>query len=87
VLEVGDQGPGIAPEDQPRIFEPFHRTLTGKATASGAGLGLFVVRTIMEAHGGSVELESKPGQGTTVSVRFPGGAGSHPALAPPAVLH
>ena len=53
------------------VFEPFRRTLSGKARASGAGLGLFVVRTIIEAHGGSIGLESAPGQGTTVTARLP----------------
>jgi signal transduction histidine kinase len=70
-LTVHDFGVGIAPEEQRQVFEPFHRTLSGKARASGAGLGLFVVRTIIEAHGGSIDLESARGRGTIVTARLP----------------
>ncbi|HVJ18071.1 MAG TPA: HAMP domain-containing sensor histidine kinase [Polyangiaceae bacterium] len=70
-LEVRDRGVGIALDEQRQVFEPFHRTRAGKARASGAGLGLFVVRTIVEAHGGTIALESTPGQGTTVTTRLP----------------
>jgi signal transduction histidine kinase/Na+/proline symporter len=69
-LRVSDQGPGISPADQERIFQAFER---GRAHAgvSGLGVGLFVVREIVRAHGGSVTVESAPGQGTTFTVSLP----------------
>jgi signal transduction histidine kinase len=68
-LVVHDEGPGISPGDQERLFRPFERART--ARASGLGLGLFIVREIVEAHGGAVRLESAPGQGTTFVVELP----------------
>jgi signal transduction histidine kinase len=69
-VEVEDHGIGIAPEDQQRIFERFQRAAnhTGKG---GYGLGLFMVRHIMTAHGGHAEVESVPGYGSTFRLVFP----------------
>jgi signal transduction histidine kinase len=69
-LVVHDEGPGIAPADQERIFRPFERAVRF-IEVSGFGLGLFIVRQIAEAHGGSVQLESAPARGTTFTVDLP----------------
>lgn len=64
-LRVADEGPGVAPEDRARLFEPFHR-LGDRSNDTGAGLGLAVARGFMEAMGGSVAMEDTPGGGLTV---------------------
>jgi len=69
-LVVRDRGPGIARQDQERIFLPFERAVS-YLRASGFGLGLFIVRQIVDAHGGTVRLESAPGQGSTFTVELP----------------
>jgi len=72
VLEVQDQGIGIDQADLPRIFTPFFRTDRSRARGTGGvGLGLALVKRIVEAHGGAVEVESVPERGTTVRVRLP----------------
>lgn len=69
LLEVTDEGIGILPEDQPHVFERFYR---GSARGRpGTGLGLAVVREIVVAHGGRVDLHSEVGKGTRVLVRLP----------------
>jgi PAS domain S-box-containing protein len=65
-VSVRDTGGGIAPETMARLFEPFYTTKD-----SGTGLGLLIVRRIVREHGGELELDSAPGQGTTVRVRLP----------------
>lgn len=67
-LLVADGGPGIAPQDRVRIFKPFERAAERRG---GAGLGLTLVKSIVELHGGRVDLVSKPGHGTTVSIVLP----------------
>ena len=72
VLDVADTGMGIAAEDQERLFERFFRA--GAATAAaiqGVGLGLTIVRAIVEGHGGTVEVRSRAGEGATFRVRLP----------------
>ena len=64
-LVVRDTGDGIPPEDLPRVFDPLYTT---KPPGKGTGLGLPILREIVEAHGGSVRLESRPGEGTTALV-------------------
>jgi len=73
---VRDQGMGIAPEDQARVFEQFERTEASRKRAAGLGLGLYITRQIVQAHGGRVELESAAGVGSTfrVSLPLPGAA-------------
>lgn len=71
VFTVGDQGPGIAPQDMDVIFQPFGRGKDVRGVATGAGLGLFVVKQIVEAHGGRIEVKSEPGGGTVVKVALP----------------
>ncbi len=68
VFSISDTGSGIPPEEQARIFNSFMR---GNTPESGAGLGLALVRRFVELHGGQVELDSSPGQGTTIRVRLP----------------
>jgi signal transduction histidine kinase len=71
-IRVRDRGIGVAPADLERIFEPFFRSDRSRARATGGvGLGLAVVRRIVEAHGGEVSVESSPEQGTIFSVRVP----------------
>jgi signal transduction histidine kinase len=72
ILAVADDGPGIAPEDQERIFERFYRPAHGDGRRSpGSGLGLPIVKALVELHGGRVWLESTPGQGSTFSIALP----------------
>lgn len=68
ILEVADTGPGVPPEIQDLIFEVFFTT---KPEGKGTGLGLPSVRSLVEAQGGTVTLESLPGQGTTFRLAFP----------------
>ena len=70
LLSVSDSGVGISPEDQERVFQRFERG-DPNARESGAGLGLALVKSLVELHGGSVELESAPGQGTNATCRIP----------------
>ncbi|MBI3074453.1 MAG: AAA family ATPase [Deltaproteobacteria bacterium] len=65
---VCDRGPGIRDEVLPRIFEPFFTT---KPVGQGTGLGLSLARQIVEAHGGEIAVESRVGEGTTLSIRLP----------------
>ena len=68
VLEVSDNGRGMSEEDRRRIFDPFFTT---RQQEGGTGLGLSIVHGIITAHGGAIDVESKPGQGTKISVLFP----------------
>jgi signal transduction histidine kinase len=67
-ISVADNGPGISPEDLPRIFDPFFST---KAVGKGTGLGLFIVHEIIGQHGGTISVDSQPGQGTRFSIHIP----------------
>jgi signal transduction histidine kinase/Na+/proline symporter len=69
-LVVRDQGPGIRPDEQERLFRPFERAISF-VHVSGFGLGLYIVRQIAEAHGGRVYLESQPGHGCTFTIELP----------------
>jgi signal transduction histidine kinase len=71
---VSDTGVGIAPEAMPRVFERFYRVDPARSRETGgAGLGLCIAKTIAEAHGGSIGVESTPGSGSTFTVRLPFG--------------
>ena len=72
VIEVADTGPGIPEEEINRIGEELYRGEQARGVP-GSGLGLPLVRAIIEKHGGSVELRSRPNQGTVFSVRLPAG--------------
>ncbi|MBI3184097.1 MAG: PAS domain S-box protein [Myxococcales bacterium] len=69
-LEVKDQGIGISPEDQLRIFQPFERLVSSRRYG-GLGLGLFIVRKIVDALGGSIDVQSELGVGSTFTVELP----------------
>ncbi len=73
-LRVADTGLGIAPEDLPFIFDRFFRADPARANTGGSGLGLSIVRSIAEAHGGAVTAESEPGRGSTFTVTLPADA-------------
>jgi signal transduction histidine kinase len=73
-ISVSDTGVGIAPEAMPRVFERFYRVDPARSRETGgAGLGLCIAKTIAEAHGGSIGVESTPGSGSTFTVRLPFG--------------
>ena len=71
LVDVSDDGPGIAKEDQKLIFEKFGRVTGTGATRPGTGLGLFIARSIAEAHGGVLEVQSAPEQGATFTLELP----------------
>ncbi|MBN2148493.1 MAG: GAF domain-containing protein [Anaerolineales bacterium] len=70
-ITVKDQGPGIAPEHIPHLFERFYRVVKPETQVHGTGLGLFICRQIVEAHGGEISVQSEVGYGTTFHVRLP----------------
>jgi signal transduction histidine kinase len=71
IVSVEDHGPGIALDQQRLVFEKFGRVNAGGRSKPGAGLGLFIARSIAEAHGGSLEVHSEPGAGATFTFRLP----------------
>jgi len=77
-VAVRDQGIGIAPEDQERIFKQFERTKDSRKHAAGLGLGLYITHKIVSLHGGQIGVESAPGEGSRFVVDLP--------LEPPAIL-
>ncbi len=80
-LEVTDTGIGIAADDQERLFERFFRTSTvADQQFPGTGLGLYIARAIVEAHGGSITVRSEPGEGASFSVALPAAVSELPAL-------
>lgn len=71
-VSVTDQGDGISPEDQERVFERFYRVDAARSRATGGtGLGLSIVKHVVSNHGGEVSVWSQPGQGSTFTVRLP----------------
>jgi len=80
-LRVTDHGDGIAPEDVKRIFMPFVRLDTGRA--EGSGLGLTLVRSLVDMCDGDVSVRSEPGRGTTVFVTLPLMPGGEPGVVLP----
>jgi signal transduction histidine kinase len=70
-VEVADTGPGIAREHQKTIFEKFGRVRSSGAGKPGTGLGLFIARSIVEAHGGSLDVRSQPGRGAIFTLVLP----------------
>lgn len=65
-IVVADTGPGIPRKDLPRVFDPFYTT-----KSDGTGLGLSVVHSIIQEHGGRITIESDTGRGTTVRIQLP----------------
>ncbi len=80
-VEVADRGPGFAPGDDQRVFEKFYRGRE-KAGRSGVGLGLAICRAIVEAHGGRIWAENRPGGGAVIRFTLPV-PGAPPEIAPP----
>jgi signal transduction histidine kinase len=78
VLNVIDAGRGMAPEVVARIFQPFYSTRPG-----GTGLGLATTRKIVEAHGGTIEVQSEVGRGSKFTIRLPAAPAVSPTSAPP----
>ena len=72
-ISVADKGPGLSSEDQKRIFERFYRADSSRVRTGpdGSGLGLSIVDAVMRAHGGSVSVQSTPGEGATFTLLFP----------------
>ncbi|WP_437836217.1 protein kinase domain-containing protein [Sorangium sp. So ce1153] len=84
-FRVEDTGPGIAPEHLERIFEPFEQVPTGGAPVEGTGLGLAITRRIVDHMGGTLRVESQPGEGSVFEVEVPlADASAAPAAGAPA---
>lgn len=71
IIEVVDQGPGLTPEQARRVFERFYRPDAARRRPGGTGLGLAIVAALVAAHGGTVEVDTAPGQGATFRVVLP----------------
>ena len=69
-VAVSDSGCGIAAEHLPRVFDRFYRAESSRGS-DGAGLGLALVKSIVDLHGGSAKIDSEVGRGTTVKLTFP----------------
>jgi signal transduction histidine kinase len=69
-ISVHDEGPGISPEAQTRLFEKFFRAYSA-SNVTGTGIGLAIAKGLVEAHGGAILVESAPGEGTTFSFTLP----------------
>ena len=70
-ITVTDEGPGIAPEELPRIFDRYYRSVRSRSVAEGSGLGLYITKRIAELHGGGIEVTSTPGVGSTFRLYLP----------------
>ena len=71
LIRIKDTGPGIQPEEQERIFEPFYRSQEKRRFPQGLGLGLTIARDLVEAHDGRLELDSTPGSGSCFTIHLP----------------
>jgi signal transduction histidine kinase len=71
LIAISDTGPGIALADQAAVFEPFQQTKTGLRQGGGTGLGMPIAKSLAEAHGGRLWLESEVDKGTTFFVSLP----------------
>jgi signal transduction histidine kinase len=75
-ISVTDTGPGIAAEDQERIFEEFQQTEAGAGQREGTGLGLALSKRLVESHGGRIWVDSEPGEGSAFVFTLPSRAAS-----------
>jgi signal transduction histidine kinase len=71
LVGIKDEGSGISPEDQARLFQSFERLQQNSSNKPGLGLGLLVCRRLVEAHGGQIWVESKLGEGSTFYFSLP----------------
>jgi len=71
MVSVMDTGSGIAPEHLPHVFDRFYKIDPSRTGQSGSGLGLSIVKAIVERHGGTVRVSSPPGEGSTFTIKFP----------------
>ncbi|MHC1784353.1 MAG: sensor histidine kinase [Anaerolineaceae bacterium] len=71
IVFVSDQGPGIAPDDMPHVFDRFYRAPDMAKKTKGTGLGLFLSKSIVEAHGGRIWLDPDPDLGTRICFSLP----------------
>jgi two-component system sensor histidine kinase VicK len=71
LIRVEDNGSGVGVEEQQKIFDPFYRGDQGKRFKQGMGLGLSIVRDLVEAHGGKIVLESELGKGSRFTIHLP----------------
>ena len=80
IFEVADQGPGLTPEQASHVFERFYRADQARTRkAGGTGLGLAIVAALVAAHGGTVWVDSAPGQGATFRIALPLAPEAQPA--------
>ena len=77
VTSVSDRGPGIPPEELPLLFQRFRRTPEARERREGLGLGLYITKTLVEAHGGRIWVESEAGRGSTFYFTMPIAGGVH----------
>jgi signal transduction histidine kinase len=81
-IRVTDHGIGISPEDQARLFQPFERAVSAR-NYGGLGMGLYITRRVVEAHGGTIGVTSQSGAGATFAIELPRHATAADAPAPP----
>ena len=81
-VTVADRGYGIGEEEAPHVFERFYRGSSAAKRTKGAGLGLYLAKAVVEAHGGRIWIESAPGEGTRVSFSLPTAPRSEPGCLP-----
>ncbi len=81
-IEVDDRGPGIPPQSIPYLFDPFYRVMDGRPRPQGLGLGLAIVRGLVEAHGGHVWVENRPAGGAHFTFTLPLSTSTSPHPAP-----
>ncbi|MDO9066669.1 MAG: ATP-binding protein, partial [Chloroflexota bacterium] len=70
-IRVSDTGPGILPEDQAHVFDPFYRGRQSSRVRQGLGLGLTIANDLVKAHDGRIEMESTPGEGSRFTIVLP----------------